>query len=299
MNTFDESVGAVLEDPLVEAALETIDEDVNIGVLEQFIKDIPEKAFHIGIRILLVMIALIIGMQIIKIIRKIVRKALDKAGAETGAVRFVDSLVKVSLYFLLVVMIASQLGVDAASIVAILGSAGVAIGLALQGSLSNLAGGVLLLVLKPFRIGDYIKDSSANEGTVSSIDLFYTELTTLDNKVISLPNGALANADITNYTKREMRRIDINVSISYDTDIRYAKEVLVSVLKEEPSLIETMEHTVFVDQLGESAVIMGIRCWVKSKDYWNSKWKITEDIKYALDKAGIKIPYPQLDVHNI
>ena len=211
--------------------------------------------------------------------------------------RFIDSFIKFGLYFVLILMIASSLGVDAASILAILGSASVAIGLAVQGSLSNFAGGVLLLILKPFMAGDYIKDGLGNEGTVDAVDIFYTQLVTPDNRVVVLPNGTLANGTITNFTRCRERRIDIPVGIAYDEDIRKAKEVIEAALRADAAVIADRDIMVFVDSLGESSVNLNARCWTVQEDFWPAKWRLTEAVKYALDEAGIRIPYPQVDVH--
>ena len=219
-------------------------------------------------------------------------------GAEEYDVMDVDSFVKASLYIILILTLASSFGVDAASIVALLGSAGVAVGLAVQGSLSNLAGGVLILLLKPFKVGDYIVEgSSGKEGTVKEIQIFYTKLLTYDNQTIILPNGNLANNTIVNVTAAESRRCDVKVSIAYSADIKKAKEVLTKVLSEDPDTIKEREHFVFVDELADSGINLCVRCWFKNEDFWQGKWRITEQCKYALDKAEIEIPFPQMDVH--
>lgn len=272
-------------------------ETVNPGVVEKFLDELPDKVFHLGLRIVLAVLVLLIGMQLIRLIRKILKKALYRSRVDESAVHFIDSFTKYALYFLLIVFIASWMGVDAASIIAILGSVSVAIGLALQGSLSNFAGGVLILILKPFVLGDYIRDGAGNEGTVSGIDVFYTQLTTFDNKIIVLPNGTLANGCIINYTKCENRRIDVKVGIAYREDIQHAKEVLLTVLKEDGGILKDKEMIVVVDSLGSNSVNLIVRGWVKREEYWPSIWRITEKVKYALDDAGIKIPFPQVDVH--
>lgn len=272
-------------------------ENVNPGVIEKFLDELPDKVFHLGLRIVLAILVLLIGAQLIKLIRKFLKKALHRSHVDESAVHFIDSFSKYALYFLLIIFIASWLGVDAASIIAILGSVSVAIGLALQGSLSNFAGGVLILILKPFVLGDYIQDSAGNEGTVSGIDVFYTQLTTLDNKIIVLPNGNLANGCITNYTKCAKRRIDVKVGIAYKEDIRHAKEVLFAVLKEDEGILKNEEMAVLVDSLGDSSVNLIVRGWVNREDYWPTIWRMTEKVKYALDDAGITIPFPQMDVH--
>lgn len=273
-------------------------EEVNIGLLEKFLDELPDRAMRLGMRVVLAVLVLIIGIQLIKVIRKIVKKSMQKGNADPGVTQFIDSFFKVSLYILLIITIASGFGMDAASILAVLGSAGVAIGLAIQGSLSNFVGGVLILLLKPFKVGDYIKeDTKGNEGTVMAIELFYTKLATVDNKVIVLPNGTLANSSLTNVTACDSRRLDISVGISYDSDIRQAKEVLQKVLAEDVAVLKDKEHFVYVEELADSSVKMGIRCWLKMDDFWAGKWRITENVKYALDDTGVVIPYPQMDVH--
>lgn len=268
------------------------------GTFKNFLDTLPEKALNLGIRIILAALFFLIGVQLIKLLRKIIRKSMEKANAEVGAIQFVDSFIKAALYVVLVLTLASSFGVDAASIVALLGSAGVAIGLAVQGSLSNLAGGVLILLLKPFKVGDYIMESTTNkEGTVSEIQIFYTRLLTVDNKIIILPNGNLANNTITNVTASKCRRMDIIVGISYNADLKKAKEVLQDVIEKDEKTLKDKELVVFVDELAASSVNIGVRCWFANDDFWNGKWRITENCKYALEKAGIEIPYPQMDVH--
>lgn len=268
------------------------------GAIKNFFQELPEKALHLGVRVLLALLAFIIGVQLIRLIRKIVKKSMNRAGAETGAVQFVDSFIKAALYVLLVLMIASSFGLEAASIVAVLGSAGVAIGLAVQGSLSNLAGGVLILLLKPFRVGDYIMESSTgHEGTVTEIQIFYTRLLTADNKAVILPNGQLANNSIVNITSQKERRMDIVVGISYQADLKRAKEVLETVLREDEAVLKERDMLVFVSDLGSSSVNLGVRCWFRQEDFWSGKWRVTENCKLALDAAGIEIPFNQLDVH--
>lgn len=287
-----DGLGEVVKEAVLGNATE-----VKPGVIRQFIEELPTKVLQVGIRILLAFLFFLIGVQIIKIIRKLIRKSMVKANADTGAIQFVDSFVKASLYVVLTFMIASFFGVDAASIVALIGSAGVAIGLAIQGSLSNLAGGVLLLILKPFKVGDYIIAASGQEGTVDEIQIFYTKLLTPDNKVIILPNGSLSNNSLTNVTAAQMRRMDIIVGISYHADIKNAKKVLLKVLEEDPAVARDKEMLVFVNELADSSVNLGVRCWFLNEDFWAGKWRVTENCKYALDNAGIEIPFPQVDVH--
>lgn len=292
----------IKENKSVENALERLNEaqnlEVNSSTLKQFFSDISTGALHLGLRVLLAVIFFFIGSQLIKIIRKIIKRSMQRANAELGAVQFVDSFVKASLYVILVLLLASSCGVDAASIVALLGSAGVAIGLAVQGSLSNLAGGVLILVLKPFKVGDYIIEShTGKEGTVKEIQIFYTKLLTYDNQTVVLPNGSLANNSLVNVTAQDIRRMDIIVPVSYKADLKRAKEVLANVLEQDEAVLKEREHIVFVNQLGSSSVDLGVRCWLKQSDFWTGKWRLTENCKLALDAAGIEIPFNQLDVH--
>lgn len=274
-----------------------VEKEVSAGMMERFLQQLPEKAFHLGLRVVLAGLAFLIGLQLIRLIRGLLKKALNRSHVDDNGIRFIDSFVKFGLTFVLILMIASGMGVDAASIIAILGSASVAIGLAIQGSLSNFAGGVLLLVLKPFTAGDYIRDGLGNEGSVDAVDIFYTRIITPENKVIVLPNGTLANGTITNFTECKERRIDIPVGIAYEADIRRAREIIEGVIASEGAVLKEREIRVFVDALGESSVNLIVRCWSKQEDFWVTKWQLTEDIKYALDDAGIRIPYPQMDVH--
>lgn len=278
--------------------MESVEEVLQPSVIKEFFQTLPEKALSLGLRILLAVVFFLIGIQLIKLVRRIIKKSMKRANAEVGAVQFVDSFVKSALYVLLVLMLASAFGVDAASIVALLGSAGVAIGLAVQGSLSNLAGGVLILMLKPFKVGDYIiEGTSGREGTVTEIQIFYTRLLTPDNRTVILPNGSLANNSLVNVTAQECRRMDIKVGISYKADLKQAKAVLFQVLQEDEAVLKDRDMLVFVDELADSSVNLGVRCWFKQSDFWAGKWRVTENCKLRLDEAGIEIPFNQLDVH--
>ncbi len=268
------------------------------GVIEEFLNELPSKALNFGMKVLLCIVLFLIGAKIIQLVRKMLRRSMEKAGAEEGVRSFVDSFVKAALYVLLGFVLLSWVGVDTASIVALVGSAGVAIGLAIQGSLSNLAGGVLIMLLKPFKVGDFIReDTHGNMGTVTEIQIFYTKLSTVDNQVVVLPNGSLANTSLTNASGNRERRMDVKVGISYAADLKKAKEVLFSLLEENAQVIKEMEYRVFVDELADSAVILNMRCYFPQEVFWEEKWRMTENAKLALDEAGIEIAYPQLDVH--
>lgn len=272
-------------------------EEIDVGLLQSFLQELPDKALRFGIRVLLALIVFLIGSQLIKLVRRILKRSMKRGNADVGVVQFLDSFVKITLYVILAFAIASGFGLDAASVVALLGSAGVAIGLAIQGSLSNFAGGVLILLMKPFKVGDYIIAENGNEGTVTEIQIFYTKLATADNRIVVIPNGALSNSSLINASAMPRRRIDISVGISYQADIRKAREVLTELLEADEKVLQEQEKRVFVNSLGESAVVLGVRCHVASEDFWETKWRLTENIKYALDEAGISIPYNQLDVH--
>lgn len=268
------------------------------GVIEAFLNELPSKALSFGVKVLLCVLLFLIGVKIIQLVRKMLRRSMEKAGAEEGVRSFVDSFVKAALYVLLGFVLLSWFGVDTASIVALVGSAGVAIGLAIQGSLSNLAGGVLIMLLKPFKVGDFIKeDTHGNMGTVTEIQIFYTKLSTIDNQVVVLPNGSLANTSLTNASGNRERRMDVQVGISYSADLKKAKEVLLSLLEENEKVLKEREYRVFVEELADSAVILNMRCYFAQEDFWEEKWRMTEEAKLALDEAGIEIAYPQLDVH--
>ena len=195
-------------------------------------------------------------------------------------------------------LIATKFGVESSSVAALIASAGVAIGLAVQGSLSNFAGGILILILKPFEVGDYIMVNSAGiEGTVKSIQIFYTRMTTIDNKTIIVPNGILTDNSLTNVTARPERQLDLKVGIAYDADLKKAKGLIETMLLNDKDVIQDEEIKVFVDELADSSVVIGLRAWVKTEAYWTTRWRVLEEIKLQFDEAGIEIPFNQLTVH--
>lgn len=284
---------------LADADLPETVEDVakQANVFVQYVKDSIPSLISFGIKLLITALIFFIGVKVIKLLRKIVQRALERTGAEKGVMQFLDSLVKYTLYAVLIMIIVGRFGIASSSIIAVVGSAGLAIGMALQGSLSNLAGGVIILFVKPFVVGDYIV--AGEEGTVKEIGLFYTTLLTVDNKQVMLPNGNLANGNIINVTAQDRRRVDFAVGIGYTSDLKKAKEVMHRLLSECPSRLKEEEPVVFVDSLGDSAVVIGGRIWVPAGDYWNVKWDLTEQIKLAYDENGIEIPFNQIDVHMI
>lgn len=267
----------------------------NQEIFENLLASLAEKGINLGGRIIALIIILLVGLKLVKIAQRVLNAALNKANADKSVATFLNSLVRYGLYGILAFIIASYCGVDAASIVALVGSIGVAVGLALQGSLSNIAGGVLILLLRPFKVGDYII-SGGNEGVVTDIDIFFTTLTTGDSKTIILPNGALANGSIINASTTGLRRCDITVGISYNADIDKAKAIIMNILDNDKDILHDKDKMVFVSNLGASSVDLGIRCWFDGADYWTGLWRLNETVKKELDKNDIEIPYNQLDV---
>lgn len=283
----------------VEAATKTTQDTVKeVSQFTTYLQNHIPDLISFGIKVVFALVFFFIGRIVIRWIRKLVRKSMQRSSADKGVEQFVDSLLKFSLYFLLLFMIGTKFGIDASSVAALIASGGVAIGLAMQGSLSNFAGGVLILLLKPFEVGDYIiEDTNKNEGTVKEIQIFYTKLTTIDNKTIVIPNGILTNNSLTNATAKDERRLDLKVDISYDADLKKAKAMIMDVLNNDPAVLREDEIVVFVDELGESSVVLGARAWTKSADFWQAKWRILENIKEKMDENQIEIPYRQLTVH--
>lgn len=284
------------------AAEEVVETTKNaVEEMNQFTAYLQENIPNIiefGVKVLFAILFFLVGRAVIKWIRKIVRHSMERSNADVGVRQFVDSVLKVVLYFILLFSIATKFGVDAASVAALIASGGVAIGLALQGSLSNFAGGVLILLLKPFEVGDYIiEDTNKNEGTVKEIQIFYTKLSTIDNKTIVIPNGILTNNSLTNATAKDERRLDLKVDISYEASIKEAKAVIETILKNDEAVLQDEDINVFVDALGESSVVLGARAWTKNEEFWSAKWRILEEIKEQLDAHHISIPYQQLMVH--
>jgi small conductance mechanosensitive channel len=286
-----------------ETAIETLaevtgNENLKPGVIQNYLKDLPDKAFALLVKVVFAIIVIVIMWQAIKAITNLVEKSLKKTKIEDATAKFLASVVKVSLEVFLAFSIAAGFGMDTASIVALLGSAGVAIGLAVQGTLSNLAGGVMILLVKPFRLGDYIiEDSHKHEGTVKEISLFTTKLITPDNRVIIIPNGELSNTSLTNSTGNKVRLLQVFVGIPYSESINKARTVLEGAMNSSKYALKDREMLVVVNDFKDSCIEMQLRCWVKAYDYIASKWDLNERVKNALDEAGIEIPFNQIDVH--
>ena len=248
------------------------------------------------VKIIVCIVIYIIGKNVIGWVVKTVRSMLLRTKMQTGAATFIVSMLKIFLYLILIFGIAMQFGVKESSVAALVASGGVAIGLALQGGLSNLAGGFLTLLFQPFEVGDYIL-AQGEEGAVQKIEILYTTLHTIDNRKVIIPNGNLANNVIVNATGADRRKLDITVGISYEDDISKAKQVLLQIIERSEYVIREQEAQVFVSELGDSSVVMGLRCWVRTEQYLPALWQMNEQIKNEFDRAGLHIPFPQMDVH--
>lgn len=246
-------------------------------------------------QILIALAIFIIGRILIKILLGLIEKSLNKTGLDEGLKKFIVAFVKAAGYVLLVFIIAGRIGINSASILAVLGSAGIAIGLALQGSLSNLAGGLLILLMKPFTVGDYISYNGV-EGKVDMIGLVYTTLISADNKKITLPNGVLSNGVVVNSTAYEIRRLDILIGVAYDSDIELVKKCIISGYKSVPGILTDSELISYIASFGDSSIVMGGRGWCKSADYLACKGEVLEHIKREFDKNEIEIPFNVLNV---
>ena len=272
-------------------------ENVEKNVFEAYMDGVIPQILDFAIDVILAFVVFLVGTKIVKWLVAVIRKSMERANAEAGVVTFVCSLCKYALYFILILIILSQFGVTASSVIAVLGSAGLTLGLALQGSLSNFAGGVLILLLKPFVVGDYIiENQDKQEGTVAEITIFYTKLLTTDNKAILIPNGTLSNTSIVNATAMNKRRLDLRFGVAYDSDIAKVKDILNQIVLGDEAVLKDEDSKVFVSDLLDSSISMGARCWVKTDDYWDAKWRMTENVKNAFDKEGIEIPFNQLEV---
>lgn len=251
-----------------------------------------------GLRIIFAVAIFFIGRKVITLLLRPVDRFFKRSIKEESGHHFMVSLSKAGMYVVLAGILASIVGISTTSFAALIASLGVGVGLALKESMSNLAGGMILLMTKPFGAGEYIKeDGHGNEGTVQKIGLFYTTLVTPDNQVINLPNGVLANSGITNVSGQKKRELRYTVGISYESDLKKAKNLILEILSHEEMVLQEESKQVFVDELGDSAVKIGWRAWVATENYWTAKWNILEQIKIVFDKEGIEIPFSQLDVN--
>jgi small conductance mechanosensitive channel len=277
---------------------------VNQVSLEELTKDpqvaidlLASLAIQYGPPLIKATLVLLIGSWLIKRLNKLVLKALNKGSFDKSLRTFLASLLKFALYVMLFITVLGFIGVPMTSFLTILGAAGLAIGLALQGSLSNFAGGVLILAFKPFKIGDVI-DSQGEVGTVERIDILHTHLKTPDNRVVVMPNGALANSNLTNITHEPKRRMDFSVGIAYHANVKKAKQVIAEVFEKDERVLKEDGVLIFVSALADSSVNLSVRVWATTDDYWPLYFDGLEMIKEALDHSQIEIPFPQRVVHT-
>lgn len=276
----------------------------NYKISEKFIEKVLDNAFStvsdFGIKLIWALIILSIGFKISKYLVKWTKKFLERSSIDDSVASFMMSIVRIGSKVIVIMMAVTTLGIETSSILAVLASAGVAVGLALQGSLSNICSGLLILLVRPFKVGDVIKeDTHGNEGTVVAVDLIYTRIKTVDNKVIVIPNSVITSSSLTNVTGQSERRLEIRFGIGYQDDIKLAKAIIERIAVEHAKTIDQNPIQVYVDELADSCIYIGMRVWVPTDDYYPIRWDILERVKIEFDKAGINIPYNQLDVHLV
>ncbi len=285
------------EPTIITESLENL-QKVDKNVIQKYLEGIVPDLINFAVQILLAVLLYLVGKRVVSFIRKFLRRSLERRSVDIGVRQFLDSVSKYSLYAILWLMILTLFGITTASVIALLGSAGLTLGLALQGSLANFAGGVLILLLRPFHVDDYIISSeTGHEGTVKEITTFYTRIQTADNQTVMIPNGKLADGAIVNVTGQQTRRVDILVGIAYSADLKLAKSLLWELAQKETRRLEEEPVNVFVSSLADSGVELGCRFWVKSEDYWQTRWDMLEAVKLSFDEHGVEIPFPQVDVH--
>lgn len=249
-----------------------------------------------SINISMAVVIFIIGRIVVAIVVSLLGKILKKTGMDHMLVEFISSIVKAGLMLFIIIASLNQLGVDTTSLIALLGAAGLAVGLALQGSLQNFAAGLMLLIFRPFKAGDFI-EAAGTSGVVETISIFTTIMRTGDNREIIVPNGKIFGDNITNYSARDTRRIDMIVGIGYDSDLKKARDLLEQLVRADERILKDPAPQIAVSELADSSVNFVVRPWVKSADYWAVKFDFTEKVKLAFDENGISIPFPQMDVH--
>ena len=263
---------------------------------EQWLTNNSDLFIQYGVNIISALIILFIGNLIVKAVANSVSKVLQKKKMDRAVVEFVHGLVRYLLFVIVLIAALGRLGVQTASVVAVIGAAGLAVGLALQGSLSNFAAGVLIVAFRPFKSGDYVEIGGV-AGSVDSIQIFQTVLTTPDNKMVVVPNGSVIGSPITNYSRHDTRRIDLMIGVSYGADLQKTKELLTKICESDERVLKEPGVQVGVHTLADSSVNFVVRPWVSTAEYWNVYFDLMQAIKEGLDKEGIEIPFPQMDVH--
>lgn len=262
----------------------------------EYFDQVSELVIVYGSKVLLALLVLIIGSTLIKRLNRFIGKTLDRRRVDPSLKPFLQTVIGAILKVVLFISVASMLGIEMTSFIAILGAAGLAVGLALQGSLGNFAGGVLILLLKPFKVGDFI-EGAGHAGTVREIQVFYTYLTTPTNQEVIIPNGQLSNNSVENYSYHDTRRIDMTFGIGYGDSIDKAKGILEDLIKEDQRILTDPGHDIFIEALADSSVNFRVRCWSMNENYWNVVNGFSEKVKKKFDAEGVSIPFPQRDVH--
>lgn len=269
---------------------------VEFASIQQYVNTAIEQIMVYLPKLLLAIIVLLIGLRVIKLFVSGINRAMEKAQTDESLRKFSVSFAGVFLKIILIISVASMIGIETTSFIAVLGAAGLAVGFALQGSLGNLAGGLLILFFKPFRVGDVI-EAQGFIGKVHTIHILNTILKTFDNKTIYIPNGQLSGGTLTNFTAESQRRVDMTFGIGYQDDLRKAKKILNHLVGEDERILKDPQPLVAISELGESSVNFVVRVWVNSADFWNVYFDMQENVKLTFDKEGISIPFPQRDVH--
>ena len=264
--------------------------------MENLTEKLLEWGALYGTKIIAAIAILVIGRIVVGLLTRLLRRVMTKASVDETLTRFVASLTRIALMVIVIIAALSALGVQTTSFVAIIGAAGLAIGFALQGSLANFAAGVMLIVFRPFKAGDYV-EAGGSAGVVESVSIFNTILNTPDNRKVIIPNGKVTGDNIVNYSAKEMRRIDLVFGIGYGDDIKLAKDTLNQIVSQDERILKDPAPTVAVSELGDSSVNFVVRPWVKTADYWSVYFDLTEKVKTTFDQNGISIPFPQTDVH--
>ncbi|CDB75140.1 mechanosensitive ion channel family protein [Clostridium sp. CAG:265] len=268
----------------------------DIVSLERMLEKLYEWVITRGVNVFFGVIFLSIGWKVINKTLKRIRRILESKNADPTITRFLDNVMNVTLKTVLIIIILQYIGVNLTGLTTIVASAGVALSLALKGSLANLAGGVIILVARPFNVGDFI-ETTEHSGVVEKISIFYTYLVTFDNKQILIPNGILTDSSIVNYSSKEIRRVDLTFSVSYEEDVIRVKNVLINILKNNELVLEEPEFFVGISMHGDSAINFIVKAWCKTEDYWTVYYDLLETVKIKFDEEGISIPYPQMDLH--
>lgn len=271
---------------------------MDLKTLDLIKQQLIDLAFQVGPKIVLGLIIFFIGKYLIGMANKIMRRAFERSEVDPSLATFLMSFSRVVLWVLLLISIATTMGVQMTSFIAILGAAGLAVGLALQGSLANFAGGVLILLFKPFKVGDAV-EAQGTTGEVESIDILYTKIRNFDNKLVTLPNGILANNLIVNYSQKATRRVDMKVGIAYGTDIKKVRKIILDVLQKDERIHKEPEAVVYFNNFGESSLDLIIRCWADTPNLWPVYWDNMEAIKEALEANDVSVPFPQREIHHL